>query len=129
MNTRPFKFTDNEALKEAINNYFAECKKNDEPVTICGLAYALGVDRLTLLRYEKLEGNHDDIEISNTIKLAKAYVEKEVEASLLKGRNPAGYIFNLCNNFKGWYQKQTVETVEAPQKKTIFDFFKGDGIE
>lgn len=75
---------------------------NIKPVTITGLAVALGCDRETLLNYEKKE------EFFGTIKAAKTKIHEYVESCLFKG-NAAGIIFNLKNNFN-WKDKTEVET-------------------
>ena len=45
-----------EELDKVILDYFAECLKEKRPLTISGLANALGTNRQTLLNYEKKEG-------------------------------------------------------------------------
>ena len=48
---RPRAFASVEALQTGIDKYVAEEAANDDPITVSGLAYALGIDRRTLLRY------------------------------------------------------------------------------
>ena len=95
---RPLKFKTSKELEKAIAGYFAECEKSSKPLTISGLAVALGINRQTLLNYSKIE------EFFGTIKKAKAICEKYTEESLFIGRNVAGAIFNLKNNY-GWKDK------------------------
>lgn len=107
---RPLKFKSAEELQSKIDEYFDHCdnriryvysKKRDEvveiidpePYTMAGLAYALGVDRDTILNYEKREN------YSALIKEARIRVQTDVERRLMEGSNAAGAIFNLKNNF------------------------------
>lgn len=106
---RPRKFKTVEEMEQAIDNYFQECKDNDEPITVTGLALAIGFeDRCSLLdycNYKDEEGN----EFSHSVKKAKTYVEQTIEKGLLSGKyNATGAIFNLKNNY-GWRDKQEVE--------------------
>lgn len=87
------------------------------PYTITGLALALDTTRKTLLDYEERASNYqpgDDgydplyAKLSNTIKKAKAKVENYAETYLYNGKNTAGGIFNLKNNF-GWADKQEID--------------------
>ena len=63
---------------------------------------ALGTGRNVLIDYENRE------EFSNTIKRAKLLCENYAEESLFLGKNVAGAIFNLKNNY-GWKEKQEIE--------------------
>lgn len=115
---RPMKYQSEAQLQEAIDDYFDQCdnrivqvfsKKigdvveiNDpEPYTVSGLAYAMGVDRDTLLNYAK------DERFFGAIKRAKNKVHLDVERRLME-RNATGAIFNLKNNF-GWKDEQVVK--------------------
>ena len=92
------------ALKRDINKYFKECEKKGTPLTITGLALALGTNRQTLINYEKnLGGDFDTI-----IKRAKLMCENFAEQYLYNGKNVAGAIFNLKNNY-GWIEKKEIE--------------------
>lgn len=98
-----------EELAEKIEEYFNHCdnriqqvysKKQDavieiinpEPYTMAGLAYALGIDRETLLNYASRELFFD------TVKKGRDKVQMDVERRLMEGQ-PTGAIFNLKNNF------------------------------
>lgn len=110
---RPRKFESPEQLQELVDKYFKDCDKREvehfskkfglvkvkdpEPYTMSGLAYALGVDRETLLNYEKRD------EFLGTIKRARDMVHRDVERRLMEA-NSTGAIFNLKNNF-GWKDK------------------------
>ena len=84
-------------LQAMVDKYFAE----EDIYTISGLAVALGTNRVTLLDYKSRSG------YGKVITEAKAKVEAFVEKRLLdKGYNAAGAIFNLCNNYGRWHQKQ-----------------------
>lgn len=98
---RPAKFTDPNVMQKAIDDYFAECEKNEKPKTIMGLALALDMCRDSLCEYEK-DGRFSDI-----VKKAKARVVQEVEARLFTG-NPTGAIFWLKNH-AGYRDKADVE--------------------
>lgn len=95
---RPQKISDIEQLENKICAYFAECDLKEKPYTICGLAYALDIDRKTLLNYEKSS------EFFPTIKKAKLRCEMYAEEQLYVGKNAAGVIFNLKNNYD-WKDK------------------------
>ena len=134
---RPLKFKTVEELQSAIDDYFAECdnrlkeihtKEGDslavnvpEPYTMAGLAYALGMDRRSLLNYS----NRDNF--FPLVKAARARVERDVERRLLETQNQSGAIFNLKNNFD-WRDKteqdinhsgnvQFINDVPRPEKE------------
>lgn len=103
------KFLDHEELQRKVDAYFDQCFKEVgrgknkrkivvEHPTITGLADWLDTDRITLLRYESVY-NEDLPEICNTIKAAKARIEKYMEQILLSKSIAAGVIFSLKNNF------------------------------
>lgn len=100
---RPRKYTSNDEVARVIDDYFADCDKYEKPYTICGLAFAMGIDRVTLLSMGK------DEKFFSTIKAAKAKCERYAEEHLFVGKNVAGVIFNLKNNY-GWKDQQHVET-------------------
>lgn len=115
-----------EEMQAKIDAYFEECKgeyitddegnimtdKNGQPVktkerplTITGLALALGfTTRQALLNYEGKEAFVD------TIKRAKAKVEQYAEERLFDRDGVNGAKFNLSNNFKGWSEKQQIDS-------------------
>lgn len=122
---RPPIFTSAEEMQEKIDAYFKECEgkiMTDEegkpllnkygqpiiygakPLTITGLALALGfVSRQSLLNYEAKD------EFFDTIKRAKARVEEYAESRLFDKDGSNGAKFSLSNNFKGWAEKQQIE--------------------
>ena len=96
---RPLKFKTPEIMQTLIDAYFEECKTNDIPLTITGLALALDTSRETLLNYEERD------EFFDTVKRAKLRVEHDYELSL-RANGRAGEIFGL-KNF-GWKDKSEV---------------------
>jgi len=126
---RPPKFESREQLQSLIDAYFDSCwetyKDNKRvqirPYTITGLANALDTTRETLLDYEDKE------EFSDTIKKAKCKVEQYVEEYLFVGRNTAGAIFNLKNNYSRWKDKVEQELTNPDNSlKTIIINKYGD---
>ena len=100
---RPKLFKTPEELEEKINTYFYQCKEEERPYTMSGLAFALGIDRKTLINYGK------DEEFFPTIKRARDFVEQYVEERLLTQSGvTTGVIFNLKNNFD-WKDKQEID--------------------
>lgn len=97
---RPLKFRTPEVLQAKIDNYFFDCEVSETPITITGLALALGTTRLVLCEYGRRE------EFSDVISEAKSRVEHDYELALRRN-GKAGEIFAL-KNF-GWrdsYQLQ-----------------------
>lgn len=117
---RPLAFDSQEELQAKIDEYFAHCDNrikevynkelgdhitisNPEPYTMGGLGVFLGVDRQTILNYEKKD------EYFGTIKAARARVEADVERRMNdKETFTPGLIFNAKNNF-GWKDKSEVD--------------------
>jgi len=125
---RPPKYDSVEELERMIKKYFKSCwtqkvdlygnliyikdkkgKKTNKkvmvqfkPYTLSGIAVTLGIDRDTLLNYSKKK------KFVGTIKRAKQMCQQYAEESLFIGKNPAGAIFNLKNNY-GWKDKQETE--------------------
>lgn len=149
---RPLLFETVEALDEAINAYFEDCKPHyemqeswedmprgrggkvhfeDDGVTIkqrlvrrrvfvegkkpniTSLAVALNTSRQTLLNYAEREDFFD------SIKRAKDICEAYANTQLYEGKNVAGVIFDLTNNYSpaaeagegsGWINRTDVTT-------------------
>ena len=100
---RPKKYTSVEEVEKLIEKYFEECKTDKRPYTMSGLAYALDMDRKTLLNYSKNE------DFFLTIKKAKDFVEQSLEEKLISTSGVAtGIIFNLKNNYD-WKDKQEID--------------------
>lgn len=84
--------------------YFAEREAQEKPITVTGLAIALGLcTRDSLIDYQNRP------EFSDTIKALKAIVEDGYETRL-HGQSPTGAIFAL-KNF-GWKDKQDVDMTQ-----------------
>ena len=91
-------------MKEAIDNYFITCDKEEKPYGIVALALHLGIARKTLLEYQEKK------EFRNTIEMAKQRVEAYVEEKLLLGTgNGSNLQFYMKNNAPAWKDKQTIE--------------------
>lgn len=114
-----------EEMQKVIDAYFESCegeyliidgcavtdkngypvKKKERPLTITGLALALGFNtRQALLNYEGKP------EFVDTVKRAKAKVEQYAEERLFDKEGVNGAKFNLSNNFKGWSEKQQIDS-------------------
>lgn len=122
---RPPKYKTKEEIQEKIDQYFEECKgtvvfdtegnplidkygevvvKDKRPLTITGLALALGFNsRQALLNYQGRK------EFNDTITRAKAIVEQYAEERLFDKDGANGAKFSLANNFEGWKEKQQIE--------------------
>lgn len=122
---RPPMYKTKEEIQEKIDQYFEECKgtpllnedgtvainKHGEPIlvdrkplTITGLALALGFNsRQALLNYQGKK------EFNDTITRAKAKVEQYAEERLFDKEGSNGAKFSLANNFEGWKEKQQIE--------------------
>jgi len=98
---RPVKYNTKEEVQQIIDNYFTECEINNIPLTITGLGLALDMSRETLLRYGEKE------QFSDTIKKAKQICQNFAEQYLYTGKNVAGAIFNLKNNYN-WREEQSL---------------------
>lgn len=100
---------------EAIGQeYFKKCKDEDRPITVTGLALALGMTRLGLINYEGRK------RFVNAVKRMKTICEEYVESiAITKGHS--GSIFCL-KNFKGWHD---VSQVDHGLADSLADKFKG----
>lgn len=93
---RPKLYSSVEDMQKIIDAYFEMCDEKQKPYTMSGLAYALDMDRRSLLNYSK------DEKFFPTIKKAKEKVEQQLEENALMGKaNSTFTIFNLKNNY-GW---------------------------
>lgn len=107
-------------FEKAIKKYFDDCDKSwrysgekgklkkvsaPRPYTMSGLAYALGMDRRTLMLYGREDAFY------HTVKKARDRVHQFQEEKLFNRDSATGAIFALKNNFSddGWKDKQEVE--------------------
>lgn len=78
--------------------------KNAKPMTITGLALAIGfTSRQSLLNYQEKP------EFVDTITRAKARVEQYAEERLFDKDGANGAKFSLANNFVGWKEKREID--------------------
>ena len=91
--------------RSSRTRWSAKLKTKQKPLTVTGLAVALGTSRDVLLDYETTYSEKYP-EFSNTIKEAKEQIKAYAEESLF-GTNTAGVIFSLKNN---WGFKDKYET-------------------
>lgn len=114
--TKPAKYNCAAEMQVIIDEYFEECNSTGEVPTVTGLAYILDMSRKNLLDYEycltndRLKSMSDDVKVDivNTIKKAKRYIESGYEQRLFEQGKTVGAIFTLKNNCK-WVDKQEIE--------------------
>ncbi len=106
---RPRKFNTVEEMQEAIQAYYDKQEQRGKPLTIQGLALALGfLTRQSLLDYEGYTDANDK-EYLDTIKKARLHIENYKLEGLLSGDlNTTGVIFDLKNNH-GHTDKKAVD--------------------
>jgi hypothetical protein len=135
---RPAAYKTPEEMQERIDAYFNSCygeyvtdpegnlmtdkhghpvMTKPRPLTITGLALALGFSgRQALLNYEDKE------EFMDTIKRAKSRIEQYAEERLFDKDGVNGAKFNLSNNFKGWREKQEIDSNVTATGTTVVKF-------
>jgi len=114
-NGRPPMYKTPEELQDKIDEYFGSCWQTNSdsikiqtiPYTMTGLAIACGMSRRALLDYTKKDA------FLPTLKKAKAICQRYAEEYLFKGKNQAGAIFNLKNNY-AWKDK-TEHAITGPE--------------
>ena len=115
---RPNVFDNVEDLQDHIIDYFDHCVAYQKPPTLSGLARKIGVDRKTLYNYGKKD------KFFPAIKRAKEFIEEFYESQLIEGKNVAGVIFNLVNNY-GWQNKTVVDNKhDVKGQVTMFELPK-----
>lgn len=103
-----------EEAERKIQEYFKRKKREKRMPTVIGIANALGLySRQALINYENEEKNKDlpkeeKLLIVDAIKKAKAKIEEMLEENLVEGKQVAGTIFNLKNNY-GYSDKTELE--------------------
>jgi len=99
-----------EEFTELAQAYFEQCAETKEPVTITGLALAVGFAAVQSLHdYEARP------EFSDAVRRARLYVQNQVEKRLF-GNNATGPIFWLKSQ-ANWEDRRTVEhagSIETP---------------
>jgi hypothetical protein len=103
---RPFgtlKYDNLADLEKGIDDYFEDCKQRGAPYTMSGLAYALNIDRKTLLNYSKKENYFP------TISRARARCEQYANEKLFDKNSTNGAKFDLSNNYPAWSDKMTLD--------------------
>lgn len=101
---RPPKYKSVGEISEKIEEYFEKCEKGKKPLTVTGLALALGFQsRQALLNYQGRK------EFSAAIIRAKSRVEQYTEERLFDKEGANGAKFSLANNFDGWKDKKEVD--------------------
>lgn len=112
---RPRAFATVEELQQGIDDYIASATADGDPVTVSGLAYALGVDRKTINNY-----SHDDA-FFPTIKRAVQFIEADKAKKMLKGEyNTTAAIFDLKNNH-GWKDEKHVKEDSQQEVRHSYD--------
>lgn len=120
---RPPKFQDPEELEKKVADYFIQCDKNDEPYTVTGLAYTLGISVKRLRDYntcvddinvlKQLEP-HEKRALSSIVKRAYQMCEMYAEKKMLDPKctkSPVAYLFAL-KNYKGDFVDRVEQVVE-----------------
>lgn len=98
------KYKTPEELQEKIDEYFKDCEEEGRPLTITGLALAVDTDRARLLDYQnKIGGDYNTI-----ITKAKLMCQNFADEFLFRGKNVAGAIFSLKNNY-GWVDRKEIK--------------------
>lgn len=134
---RPPAYTDANEMQILIDSYFNSCRGevlkdidgntiydkygkpitiNETPPTVTGLALALGFNsRMSLINYQ------DKPTFMDTLMRAKAKIEAYAEARLYDRDGANGAKFSLANNFKGWAEKQEINSTSDITQKVSFD--------
>jgi hypothetical protein len=102
--SRPPIYATPEEFKAVADQYFEDCKANEQVPTVNGLSLALDMTRETLLRYEEKP------EFTDTVKRVRIRLEAAWEQRLA-GTACTGAIFWLKN--QGWTDK-TVSELSGP---------------
>lgn len=113
--SKPFKFSSAQMMKAQAEVYFKQCDIDEEPYLITGLALALDTTRKTLLDYKEKD------EYRDVIKWMRLKCENWAEKHLFSGKNPAGVIFNMKNNY-GWKNQDSVDVTTQGEKVSGFNY-------
>ena len=108
---RPRHYDDPADFDAKVDEFFAYCAADGQPVTWTGLALYLGFSsRQSIDEYMQYEG------FSDPVRKAKARVENEYEKRL-HGNSPTGSIFALKN--MGWSDRQELALSGSVTSKNI----------
>ncbi len=110
------RFKSPDELEGRIRDYFDTALKRGQPLTISGMANAIGTNRKQLLDYQEwykeAEGRDETLmwlHVKRIITAALSICEQFAEEKLFDGKmKPNGTIFQMVNNF-GWRNKLDVE--------------------
>ena len=112
---RPRTIKSVEEFEAMSGEYFAIAKLMGEPLTVAGLALAVGLcSRDALLRYEKAEG-YEEFHVA--VKNAKLKIENSYAVMALKGGG-AGPIFLLKASF-GYEDRRVVDVNATGEIKVV----------
>ena len=107
---RPPRYKNKAEIEALIEAYFIECRDQQRPPTVTGLALALGfTSRQALLNYQAKR------EFVDTITRAKSRIEQYAEERLFDRDGTAGAQFSLKNNFTGWNREKEIDA-ESTEK-------------
>lgn len=117
---RPAKYDTPEQMEVALNAYFQKCEADKTPLTITGVALALGFEsRQSFYDYEERDG------FSYIIKQARLRVENGYEITL-RSASVTGSIFALKN--MGWKDKTEVDQNHDFKGKPQINLIVPDGL-
>lgn len=119
----PLDISDVKQVQARLDWYFDQCEDEGMKPTVTGMCNALGVDRQTLLRWEK--GEHREGTHQALIVKYKKMLEEFWELQMINGKiNPVTGIFLGKNHF-GYADKQEIELApkdplsEIPSREEI----------
>lgn len=116
-------------LKVKIDEWIADCKSTDTPMTKSGLCLCLDISKDTLNAYlhstgtdttvyskSEIDGELHPVGVPDLLKRAVLAIENSLERRMISGKgNVAGIIFDLKNNH-GYADKSEVNTVNTSVK-------------
>ena len=104
---RPKKISTPELFDSLVDDYIAQCRKNDEPILLLGMCIHLGLyGKEALAEYAGYVG------FSSSVRRARAFIEHEYEKRLVTNSSAAGPIFAL-KNFNWSDQQQLSVTSDS----------------
>ncbi len=121
-------------LKVKIDDWIADCKSTDTPMTKSGLCLHLNISKDTLNAYlhststdttvyskSEIDGKLHPVSVPDLLKRAVLAIENSLERRMISGKgNVAGIIFDLKNNH-GYADKSEVNTVNTSVKAVSDD--------